>query len=81
MSLLEMYGAKLATASDFTAGPLEELTKDFLAEAGIKIGDIIHTVRVAITGKSVGPGLYDCLELLGKEACLERIERAVAKAK
>ena len=81
LSLLEMYGAKLATASDFTAGPLEELTKDFLAEAGIKIGDIIHTVRVAITGKSVGPGLYDCLELLGKEACLERIERAVAKAK
>jgi large subunit ribosomal protein L25 len=46
----------------------------------LKIGDIVHTVRVAITGKSVGPGLYDCLELLGQEACLLRIERAIVKA-
>jgi glutamyl-tRNA synthetase len=80
LQLLEMYRAKLAAASDFTAVPLEEMTKAFLDEAGIKIGDIVHTVRVAITGKSVGPGLYDCLELLGKEACLARIDRAVAKA-
>jgi glutamyl-tRNA synthetase len=81
LALLEKYQAKLAAATDFTAGTLEEMTKAFLAEENIKIGDIIHTIRVAISGKGVGPGLYDCLELLGKEASLARIERAVAKAK
>jgi glutamyl-tRNA synthetase len=80
LELLKKYREKLAAATDFTAQPLETMTKAFLDEAGIKIGDIIHTVRVATTGKSVGPGLYDCLELLGKDACLARIDRAVAKA-
>ncbi len=51
-----------------------------LTEAeGIKIGDIVHTLRVAVTGKSVGPGVYDCLALLGKEVCLKRIDKALAK--
>ena len=75
-----MVGKILGKMLTFTAAPLEEMTKAFLAEENIKIGDIIHTIRVAISGKGVGPGLYDCLELLGKVACLARIDRAVAKA-
>jgi glutamyl-tRNA synthetase len=51
--------------------------KKFLAAEGIKIADIIHTLRVAVTGKSVGPGVYDCLAILGREACLARIDRAL----
>jgi glutamyl-tRNA synthetase len=80
LALLQKYRTQLAAATDFTAHPLEEMTKAFLETEGIKIGDIVHTIRVAISGKGVGPGLYDCLELLGKEACLVRIDRAVAKA-
>jgi len=41
------------------------------------VGDLVHAVRVAITGKTVGPGLYDCLEILGREATLARLERAL----
>jgi glutamyl-tRNA synthetase len=80
VALLQKYRAQLAAATNFTAQPLEEMTKAFLETEGIKIGDIVHTIRVAISGKGVGPGLYDCLELLGKEACLVRIDRALAKA-
>jgi glutamyl-tRNA synthetase len=50
----------------------------FLEEQGVKIGDVVHAVRVAVTGKGVGPGLYDCLELIGKSSCLTRIDRALA---
>ena len=38
---------------------------------------MIHALRVAVTGKSVGPGLYDCLAILGRAACLQRIDRAL----
>ncbi len=60
---------------------LEAALQAFIAEQGIKIGDIIHAIRVATTGKAVGAGLYDCLEILGKETCLTRIDRALEKAK
>jgi glutamyl-tRNA synthetase len=46
-------------------------------QAGVKVGDLIHAVRVAVTGKTVGPGLYDCLAILGREASLARIDRAL----
>ena len=47
---------------------------------GIKIGQIIHAVRVAVTGKGVGFGLFEALEILGRAACLARIDRALAAA-
>jgi len=39
----------------------------------------VHALRVAVTGKSVGPGVYDCLAILGRDACLARIDRALAR--
>ena len=46
---------------------------------GIKIGDIVHAVRVAVTGKAVGFGLFDTLAILGRERCLARIDRALCE--
>ena len=77
--LLRKFRPVLAAARPFEVGPLEEALKKFLADQGIKISDIIHTLRVAVTGKSVGPGVYDCLAILGREACLARIDRALEK--
>ena len=42
-----------------------------------KVGDLIHAVRVAVTGTTVGPGLYDCLVILGREKSLERLRNAL----
>ena len=50
---------------------------EFLEAEQIKIGAVIHAIRVAVTGKAVGPGLYDCLAILGKEKCVARINRAL----
>ncbi len=77
--LLAKFKEKLVLVDPFEIGPLEEALKAFLEAEGIKIGDIIHTIRVAVTGKSVGPGVYDCLALLGKESCLKRMDRALGK--
>ncbi|MDX1946174.1 MAG: glutamate--tRNA ligase [Pirellulaceae bacterium] len=77
--LLGKFRAVLATVEPFEVSPLEEALKSFIAAQGIKIGDIVHTLRVAVTGKSVGPGVYDCLAILGRESSLARIDRALAK--
>lgn len=76
--LLQKWRTELAAVEPFEIGPLEEALKAFIEREGIKIGDIIHALRVATTGKSVGPGVYDCLALLGRDACLARIDRALS---
>ena len=56
-----------------------KLMHAFVAAEGIKIGEIIHAVRVAVTGKSVGLGLFDTLAILGRDRCLARIDRALGR--
>ncbi len=77
--LLAKFRDRLATAEPFDAATLESLLEQFVADQQIKIGQVIHPVRVAVTGKSVGLGLFDTLAILGKERCLQRIERAMTR--
>jgi glutamyl-tRNA synthetase len=74
---LEAFAARLATVEPFEPGPIEEALKATAEAAGAKVGDLVHPVRVAVTGRSVGPGLYDCLAILGREQSLARINRAL----
>jgi glutamyl-tRNA synthetase len=76
--LLTKFKARLAEVEPFEVEPLEQMLKQFVETEGLKLGDVVHPVRVAVSGKGVGPGLYDCLALLGKAACLRRIDRALA---
>lgn len=77
--LLRDFDARLARVEPFGVAELEQAMQQFLADRGIKIGEIIHALRVAVTGKAVGPGLYDCLEILGRDKCHARIERTLAR--
>jgi glutamyl-tRNA synthetase len=77
---LREYRGWLAGRDAFDAAALEQGTQAWLAERGLGLGDIVHAVRVAVTGTAAGPGLFDCLALLGQERCLRRIDTAVARA-
>jgi glutamyl-tRNA synthetase len=79
--LLTSYRDWLAARTAFDARSLEEDTKKLMEERGLGLGDIVHSVRIAVTGVPVGPGLFDTLSVLGKETCLRRIERAIDKAR
>ncbi len=79
--LLTEYRERLAVLDAFDAFTAESLETDmrsFAEEKEIKIGQIIHAVRVAVTGKAVGFGLFEAMEILGKERCLARIDRALS---
>src|SRR3954453_17286707 len=78
--LLAKYRDLLAGVERFVAEELEKATHAFVEANSIKIGDIVHAVRVAITGKAVGFGLFDTLAILGRDRCLARINRALALA-
>jgi glutamyl-tRNA synthetase len=77
--LLREFREQLAQAPSFDAPALDALLHDWVAAKGIQMGQIIHALRVATTGKAVGPGMFESLALLGRERCLERIDLALNK--
>jgi len=79
--ILARFKERLAAAEAFDPASLEALLHAFVEAEGIKIGEIIHPVRVALTGKMVGFGLFETLAILGKPQSLARIERALERAK
>jgi glutamyl-tRNA synthetase len=61
----------------FTQKSLESLFLRILDEKKIKLGEIAQPLRVALTGTSVSPGLFEVMEVLGKEAVLLRMDKAL----
>ena len=72
--LREVY----ASIESFDAALLEKALKDKAKELGVKAGALIHPLRLAMTGKTIGPSLYHLLEVLGREKALARIDTAAA---
>lgn len=78
--LLSEIRTRLQAIEPYDAATLEKLVHDFVEAKGIKIGQIVHALRVAITGKSVGIGLFDALAILGRESSIKRIDRALGQS-
>ncbi|MEN6557574.1 MAG: glutamate--tRNA ligase [Thermoguttaceae bacterium] len=79
LARLQEFRAALSTLEPFDAPTLERLMHDFVAQRQLKIGQVIHPVRVAVTGKSIGLGLFDTLAILGRPSVLRRIVRTIAR--
>jgi len=73
---LERLRAAFERVEPFAAAALESCLKTLAGELGVKPGVLVHPVRLACTGKTIGPSLYHLLELLGKERVLARMNRA-----
>jgi glutamyl-tRNA synthetase len=78
--LLASFSKELGTVEPYDAPTLEKMLHAFVEERGLKIGDVVHAVRVAVTGKAVGFGLFETLAILGRERCRRRIARALELA-
>lgn len=78
--LLAAFREELANAEEFTSASTDALLHEFVEQRGLNIGQIIHALRVAVTGKAKGVGMFDALELIGKESSLVRIDRALQLA-
>jgi glutamyl-tRNA synthetase len=78
--LLAGFRDRLAGEGPFDAATLEQALRDYVEERGVKLGQVIHALRVAVTGRGVGFGMFETLEVLGRDACLARIDRALRLA-
>ncbi len=77
---LEALGAAydaLSGTEEWTAEALEEQLTEVVEQLGIKPGAVYQPIRVAITGSTVSPGIFDSLALLGRDGALARIDRAL----
>jgi len=67
----------LQRLESFDAQTVESASRQVIAEEGIRAGELIHPVRVALTGKRIGPGLFELMAVLGKEKVLKRLVQAM----
>ncbi len=75
--ILRETGKTILEIKDFKAGGIEEALRSMADSMGLKPRKAFQPVRVAITGSKVSPPLFESMELLGRERCLQRIARAI----
>jgi len=63
----------------FEAATLEEALRGLANDLGMKAGDLFGPIRVAATGRTAAPPLFQTMEVLGKERCLRRMELAIER--
>jgi len=68
---------RLSSADPFSKANIEPVFKGLAAELSVKLGAIIHPARAALTGRAESPGIYDVVEILGKQRVLKRLEAAL----
>jgi glutamyl-tRNA synthetase len=72
----DLLAERLSAIGDFNVKAAEEAFRGVVAQLGIEAGELVHPVRVALTGRAVGPGLFDTMAVLGKERTVRRLREA-----
>lgn len=75
--LLEKCLAGLEADTVFDLASTEAVYNKVAADNGLSLGKVIHPTRLALTGRTVSPGMFDVMVLLGKEKTLARIRQAI----
>ncbi len=68
----------LAAVSPWSAATTEAAMRDFAGQNGLKLGAVAQPLRVALTGRTTSPGIFEVLAVLGRETCLDRLRDQAA---
>ncbi len=71
----KLFCQRLDSLEDFSIENIETTFRQMVGELGIQAKALIHPIRVALTGKTIGPGLFEVIYYLGKERAKERISK------
>lgn len=77
MNALAAAQHRLGQLEAFNAESLEAVLRPLAGELGLKTGQLFGTLRVAVTGRTAAPPLFQTMAVLGKERCLKRIQAAI----
>ncbi|MEW5745086.1 MAG: glutamate--tRNA ligase [Nitrospirota bacterium] len=78
LSLLAELSRMLSDLTDFTAPEVEKVFLALAEKHGVKLGAIAQPVRVALTGGTASPGIFEVIEIVGKDKVLKRLSRAAS---
>lgn len=75
--LLEQLLLSLKNVEDYSAENVEKVIRDLAESLEIKAGVLIHPLRLALTARTTSPGIFEVIQILGKDTVIKRIEKAV----
>jgi glutamyl-tRNA synthetase len=73
---LAAVAALFEAHTDWTPAAMEAAFKAWVESQGLKLKDVAQPLRVALTGRTASPGLFEVMQVLGRERSLSRIKRA-----
>ncbi|MCS7254677.1 MAG: glutamate--tRNA ligase [Armatimonadota bacterium] len=76
--LLDELAQRLERLLSFDVATIESTLRGLAQEHGISAARLIHPTRLAITGRTIGPGLFELMEVVGKDACVRRLRRCAS---
>ena len=77
IEVIEGFAPELEGVETYNAHSIEERVRSYAESSKLKARQIIHPLRFFITGKQGGPGLFETMELVGRDRCLSRIRRFI----
>ena len=77
IGILEQLKEALSVQEEFSIAALEETLRELSEKLEVGFGKLANPLRASLTGKAATPGIFDVLYCLGKETCLERIEKGI----
>ncbi len=80
LKALKEVRAILESVSDWTTHPIEEAVKKYCETSGLGLGKVAQPIRVAVSGSSISPPIFETLAFLGKDRSLQRISRCLETA-
>lgn len=79
VEVLNRLRSVLSDTPDFSDSALESAVRGFASDEGLEAKDLIHPLRFILTGKTVSPGLFELMHVLGRDVCLKRFERVLTE--
>jgi glutamyl-tRNA synthetase len=76
---LEGLAERLAPLEDWSLAAIESATRTYATEAGVKAGEVIAPARIALTGRTAAPGIFDVIWLLGRERSVARMRASALR--
>jgi glutamyl-tRNA synthetase len=74
---LKLLADKLEALDDYTQSGLEDVFKAVMDETELKLGKIAQPVRVALTGRTASPGIFEIIAILGRDRVIPRLQKAI----
>ena len=79
LDILELMAKRMKDLDVWNTASIEKCIRDLAAEKEVKAAAVIHPARAAITGRKTGPGLFELMEVLGRDRTILRLGETVKR--